>query len=304
MTRTLRLLLVFVCLSHLAFSQQDPLYSQYINNPYVLNPAYAGLTNNFTGTLSYRQQWSGFDGSPKTFNANAHMSLVNNTMGVGLMFVSDKIGYSSTNEVLAAYSYRIHVTDDKILSFGLQAGMVNYQMDNSKLNPQDKSDPLFQGTATDTKPSFGAGVILKSDRFFVGLSVPRMLKTTIDAGGQQPTLYTQHFYLMGSYIFFIGERLRLKPSALLKMVSGAPASVDLNASLIFFENYQAGLLTRDFNTYGIFAQAYIKNSFRIGYVFEVPTGTSVGTNYTTHEITLGLRLNVLPFHDNRSIMSF
>ena len=304
MIRTLCFCLVFACLSMAAVAQQDPLYSQYINNPIVLNPAYAGLTNNLNTAVSYRQQWAGFEGSPKTYNANGHISLFDNKMGAGLMLISDKIGYTTTNEVLGSYSYRIRVTEDKILSFGLQAGMVNYQLDNKKLNLQDPTDPLFQGSISETKPSFGAGVILKNERFFVGLSVPRMLKSTLQTAGLQNTLYTQHIYLMGSYIFFLTERLRLKPSVLVKKVSGAPASVDLNAALIFFENYSAGLLTRNFNTYGLFLHAYIGNSFRVGYVFEVPTGKSVGANYTTHEITLGFRLNVLIFHNNKGIMSF
>jgi type IX secretion system PorP/SprF family membrane protein len=304
MKRTLCFLLVFAGVSMVAVAQQDPLYSQYLNNPFVLNPAYAGLTNNLNLAASFRQQWAGFEGSPKTINGNGHISLFDNKMGAGLMFISDKVGYTTTTEVLGSYSYRIRVDEDKILSFGLQGGMANYQLDNNKLNPQDKTDPLFQGTISETKPSFGAGVILKSDRFFVGLSVPRMLKSTLQTAGLQPTLYTQHFYLMGSYIFFLTERLRLKPSILYKKVSGAPGSVDLNASLIFFENYSAGLLTRNFNTYGLFLHAYVGNSFRIGYVFEVPTGKSVGANYTTHEVTLGFRLNALSFHDNKGIMSF
>ena len=120
----------------------------------------------------------------------------------------------------------------------------------------------------------------------------------------------------GSLVFFLFDLLHLdgedltglpvidRKDRLRALLTGAPASLDLNASLIFFENYSAGLLTRNFNTYGLFLHAYIGNSFRVGYVFEVPTGKSVGANYTTHEITLGFRLNVLNFHDNKSIMSF
>lgn len=73
-------------------------------------------------------------------------------------------------------------------------------------------------------------------------------------------------------IFFLSDRIRFKPAALLKMVSAAPLSVDLNASLILYENYQAGLLTRNFNSYGIFLQTLLKDKFRVGYVFEMPTG--------------------------------
>jgi type IX secretion system PorP/SprF family membrane protein len=296
------LLIVMVCFSLRA--QQDPLYSQYLNNPFVLNPAYAGLTDNLNLSLSYRMQWAGFEGSPKTANLNGHISLADNKMGVGAMFISDQIGGTTINEFFGSYSYRINITDDKVLSFGLQAGFANYQIDNSKANPFDKTDVLFLGTNSETKPSFGFGAILKSEKFFVGLSVPRMLRTTLETQGLQSSLYTQHYYLMGSYLFFISDRIRFKPSILAKLVSGAPASMDINASLIIHENYQAGILTRNFNTYGIFLQALIKDSFRLGYTFEVPTGSSVGSNFTSHEITLGLRLNALSFHKNSGVISF
>ena len=298
------LAMVFASFFFSAQAQQDPLYSQYLNNPFVLNPGYAGLTNNLNFSLGYRSQWAGFEGSPKTINFNSHISLHDNKMGAGLMIISDQIGNSTINEVFGSYSYRINLTDSKILSFGLQAGIANYQIDNSKINPFDSGDPLFQGNSSETKPSFGFGAILKDDKFFVSLSVPRMLSTTIETQGKQASLYTQHYYLMGSYLFFLSERIRFKPSTLLKFVSGAPASVDLNVSFIIHEKYQAGLLTRSFNTYGLFVQALWSDSFRFGYTFELPTGSSVGANFTSHEITIGYRLNALGFHRNNGVLSF
>jgi type IX secretion system PorP/SprF family membrane protein len=186
---------------------------------------------------------------------------------------------------------------------GLQAGIANYKNESSKAKAFDAGDPLFTNETNDTKPSFGFGAILKSNKFFVSLSVPRMLKTTVETGGIQSSLYSQHFYLMGSYLFFVTERIRFKPSALLKVVGGAPASVDLNASFIIHENYQAGVLTRNFNTYGVFLQALFNDSFRLGYTFEVPTG-SVGSNFISHEVTLGYRLDALSFHKNSGVLSF
>lgn len=296
--------IILGCVLSESFAQQDPLYSQYINNPLVLNPAYAGSTNNLNLSASYRNQWGGYEGSPKTINANGHLSLSNNKMGLGLLAVSDQIGSMNRTEVMAIYSYHVRLTSDKVLSFGLQGGVSNFQIDNSKVNPYDAGDPLFQGTMNETKPTVGFGMILRNDKFFFGASVPRMLKSDVSILGEKAALYTQHFYAMGSYIFFLSERLRLKPAALLKVVRGAPASVDLNASLIIHENYQVGVLTRDFNTHGVFFQALFKDKVRLGYVFEIPTASSVGTKFLTHEITLGLRMNVLPFHNNSGVLSF
>ncbi len=283
------------------FGQQDPLYSQYILNPFVLNPAYAGLTDNLNTSISFRQQWTGLEGSPKTINFNSHISLVNNTVGAGLMFISDNIGNTTVNEIITSGSYRINFSKGKILSFGLQAGVTNYQINDSNIRPYDTTDPLFQRKISESKPTLGAGIILKDDKFFVSISVPRMLTSTFETAGLQSSLYTQHYYLMGSYLFLLSEKIRFKPSTLVKLVSGAPASIDLNASFIIQKNYQLGLLTRNFNTYGAFLQMMIKDSFRIGYVFEVPTGTSVGTNFSTHEITLGYRINVLSFHNKTGL---
>ena len=296
--------LVVVFTATAALAQQDPLYSQYINNPFVLNPAYAGLTNNLNMSISYRQQWTGYEGNPTTINANGHISLFDNKMGAGLMIVSDQIGATTVNEVYGSYSYRIKIDNDKILSFGLQAGFANYKTEDSRLTLQDPNDPLFSATTNVSKPSFGSGIILTSDKFFIGLSVPRMLKTTTQVGAYDPTLYTQHFYAMGAYVFFVSERIRFRPSVLAKVVPGAPVSFDLNAAVILHENYTAGLLTRNFSTYGLFLQAIIKDSFRFGYALEIPTNKSVGANFSTHEITLGVRLNVLSFHSNNGVTSF
>ena len=304
MKRISTLLIACIATGSMAFAQQDPLYSQYLNNPFVLNPAYTGLTNNLDASVSYRQQWAGFEGSPTTINANGHISLKDNSMGAGLMIISDKIGATTVNEIYGSYAYRISVASGETLAFGLQAGLVNFKTENSELTLMDSNDPSFIGGTSESKPSIGAGLILTSDKFFIGLSVPRMLKVKTNVDGSDLTAYTQHVYAMGSYIFFVSDRLRFRPSVLAKLVSGAPASIDLNAALILHEKYTAGILTRNFSTYGIFLQAMIKDSFRFGYAMEVPTNKSVGTQFTTHEITLGLRLKVLQFHSDIGVMSY
>ena len=110
------LLLVFVGLSFSGMAQQDPLYAQYLNNPMLINPAYAGLNNNLNASLSYRSQWGGFEGNPVTVNINSHMSLVDNKVGVGFLLVQDKIGNVKNTEFQAAFSYKLKLAD-KTFSF-------------------------------------------------------------------------------------------------------------------------------------------------------------------------------------------
>ncbi len=283
-------------------AQQDPIYGLYINNPLVINPAYTGINNNLTAFTTYRNQWAGFDGSPSTFNAGGHVSLRQNKIGAGLLFVSDKIGENTNTQVTGTFAYKLPVSDGTTLSFGMQAGFINYKMDPSRLTLQDPTDPLF-APINQIKPSLGAGVMLKGDKFMVGLSMPRLINGTFDMGGQKISVYQQTFYFLGSYLFFLSERVVMKPAVLLKAASGAPLSTDLNFNFIIDRKYSAGLYTRSFNTYGITAQVNFLEKYHLTYALEVPTGASVGAQFITNEVMLSIRTSTFTYHD-RAISNF
>ncbi len=291
----------------IAFGQQDPLYAQYINNPMVLNPAYAGLNNNFNASVSYRNQWGGFEGNPVTFNFNSHISLVDNKVGAGLLVIQDMIGSTKNLEVQGAFSYKLPLDDEKTFSFGMQTGFVNFRNNFEDLNLDDDTDEAFTQTENITKPNLGAGAILKSDKYFIGVSIPRLLNTTISVTNsttiQDVQLYNRTIYVFGSYVYFLNENIRLKPGALLRAVKGSPVSVDLNFNVNFNEKYTAGVFTRNFNAYGVQVQAKLGDKLKFGYTFELPTNKSVGTAFTTHELFLGLTMPTFDFHD-RSISTF
>lgn len=299
--------LLFCFLGMSAFSQQDPLYSQYINNPMVLNPAYAGLNDNFNASVTYRNQWGGFEGNPKTFNFNSHVSLVDNKVGAGILMVQDQIGNAKNTELQAAFSYKLALDDEKTFSFGMQAGFVNFRNNYTDLNLEDETDEAFIQGENVTKPNLGVGAIVKSDRFLLGASIPRLLNTTISVsnttGSQDFQLYNRTLYVFGSYVYFLNENIRLKPAVLLRGVKGSPVSVDLNFNLNFNEKYTVGAFARNFNSVGLQLQAKLGDKLRIGYTFEIPTGKSVPTNFLTHEVFLGLTMPTFDFHD-RSISTF
>ena len=294
---------LFILLTAAAFGQQDPLYSQYINNPMVINPAYAGLNNNFNASVAYRNQCGGFEGNPKTFNFNSHVSLVENKVGLGLLVVQDQIGGAKNTEVQGAFSYKLPLDDTKTFSFGMQAGFINFRNNFSDLNLDDPTDEAFIQNENVSKPNLGAGAILKSDKFFFGVSIPRLLNTTLSQGGQDFQLYDRTLYVFGSYAYFINENIRFKPAVLLRAVKGSPMSVDLNLNFNFNEKYTAGVFTRNFNTYGVQVQAKLGDKLKFGYTFEIPMNNSVGSAFTTHELFLGLTMPTFDFHD-RSISTF
>lgn len=280
-----------------AMAQQDPLYSQYFNNPMLINPAFAGSNERLYSGLAYRAQWAGIEGGPATFNFNSHISLLDNRVGAGIIVVQDKIGDVKNTQYGTSYSYRIKLSKSTF-SFGMQAGFVQYATDRNGVNPLDPTDPRF-AAFTETKFNTGAGILLQSERYTLGVSIPQLLASsgTASQSGQsaQVQIYNQNFYLYGGYVIFLTERIEFKPSVLLRMTKGSSASMDLNANLTLNRLYTAGLFTRNLNTYGVLLQGIFKN-VRLGYVFELP-GKSSALNFNTHEISLALSLSVLSHHN-------
>jgi type IX secretion system PorP/SprF family membrane protein len=298
----LYLFILFVVVTRIASAQQDPLYAQYLTNPLLFNPAYAGLNNSLNASLSFRNQWAGYLGSPSTVNLNTHLSLVDNKVGLGGMLIRDMMGPTKNTEAHLTAAYKITLDTKKryVLSFGMQAGIVSSKNDYSQLHLDNPADPLFDQNMNFTSPNIGFGAILLGEKFIFGASVPRMLKVKNDDGTVN---YNQHLYIFTSYVYYMGIRLRLKPSVLLRGVNGAPLSADVNFNVNIDTKYTAGIFVRNFNTYGVLAQAWFRDKFRLGYAFELPATQSVGAQFTTHEITLGIKTAVLNIHE-RSYSEF
>jgi type IX secretion system PorP/SprF family membrane protein len=289
-------LIFFMLLTNALFAQQDPLHSQYMLNPLLINPSYAGLNNNFSGMVGYRTQWTGLEGHPQTMYASAHTSLVNNKIGTGILFLNDRAGNISNTETNISISYKLNF-GKRTFSFGMQAGMQSYRTDYSELKILDPDDYAFTDGWRGSRVNIGAGAVLKGESFFIGLSVPRLLPSVFENGGQEFELYNQHYYLMGSYVHYLSEHLRLKPSVLLRGVKGASVSADIAMNININGIHTAGVFTRNLNTYGVLVQTLVSERYRFGYAFELPTNKSVGTKFTTHEICLGVLLSAFSYHE-------
>ncbi|CAN5444262.1 type IX secretion system membrane protein PorP/SprF [soil metagenome] len=293
--------LLVACYAHL-FAQQDPLSTQYLNNYFLINPAYAGLTKDINLSIGYRTQWAGISGSPVTYNATGHISVRENKVGIGFSALQDKIGADRTTEFNAAYSYRLPLSDGAELSFGVQGGVINYQTDYSDLqiNPNDLK---FQGIS-EFKANFGAGVLVRSESFLFSVAVPHLLPASNKIDSLSTRLYAQNLYIFGGYILPVSYRVKLKPSILLRAVKDAAVSVDYALAFKVDDSYSLGVITRNFSTLGFQAIFSVGDAFRLGYTFEMPLNSSTGLNFSSHEMFFGMRIKALKYHNIEEIKSY
>jgi type IX secretion system PorP/SprF family membrane protein len=291
MNRIRSFTLVLFLASATVFAQQDPISSQYMNNPLAFNPSYAGINDIANITLDTRFQWNALAGSPTTTSLAANSSMFNGKVGLGLMILNDKLGISNNTEVQLSYAYKIQ-SADKVFSFGLQTGVITYKNDYSdpNLNLRVNDDPLFlPGIEKSTTFNIGAGATYMTDKFFLSFSVPRLINTKV-GDGFEVVAYERHYYLTGTYLVEFKSGFRMKPSVLMRGVAGAPLSFDLNLSFLIGQQFWVGAFTRNFNTYGLMAQFDFMDAYRIGYSFELLGNNFVGDMLPTHEIMLSADL--------------
>lgn len=303
MKKTLFILLFLsaaICRS--GFAQQDPLYSMYMFNMMLINPAYAGSNDHLVANGLFRRQWLNFPGSPQTAAFSVHSPLNNDKIGLGLTFVNDQLGDMSTNGVMGTYAYHIKLGKSR-LSLGLQAGARNFAINLTeiKLAPVPVYDDAFSQNISQWSFNFGAGAFWYSDKFYFGASVPH-IRNNILSENQINTVYVArlrtHANVMGGIVTKISPTLRLKPSFLIKYVGGAPLQIDLNANLYWMDLIGVGISYRSFDALVAMAEVQLNRTFRIGYAFDQSVNGLRGYAGGSHEVFLRLDLG---FNKNKTL---
>ncbi len=261
------------------YAQQDAQYTQYMYNTLAVNPAYAGTRDVFSALLLHRSQWVGLEGAPKTQSFNLH-SPVSKRLGIGLSVVNDEIGSGIIKETNfdIAVSYAIDVSYNSKLSFGIKGGGHILNIDFTELIGY--YDELGDLPNVDNKfsPNVGAGLYFYSDKFYFGLSAPNLLETThFDKsekdGSKSSYIATEriNYYIMMGYVFDINERLKLKPSFLVKAVSGAPIQTDVSLNLLYNEKFTLGAAYRLEAAVSALAGFQISDKLMLGLAYDRET---------------------------------
>nr|WP_262707774.1 type IX secretion system membrane protein PorP/SprF [Allomuricauda beolgyonensis] len=246
--KALKLTVLFgMALTGIANAQQDAQYTQYMYNTVSVNPAYAGSRGHLSIAGLYRNQWLGLDGAPETQTLNIHTPVGYRGVGLGLSIVNDKIGPTSETYFDVDFSYTIQTSFEGRLSFGLKGSAhmldIRYsELDEFEVDPQLQSQQDIQNKFS---PNLGAGVYYHTDKFYVGLSVPRILETThFDSSSVSTAKELMNYYFITGYVWDLNPFLKFKPTLLTKVVQGAPIQVDLSANFMFNERFIAGAAYR------------------------------------------------------------
>jgi type IX secretion system PorP/SprF family membrane protein len=204
--------------------------------------------------------------------------------------INDKTGYESLTYIYTDFSYTIQANEDVDVSFGLKAGVTTYKLASELYNSVfTGGDQYFNDRLDRLNPNIGAGILFHSDKWYAGLSMPKLINHDLNDASDYKALERVHYYMIAGYVFDLSESVKFKPSTMVKYTKGAPVSTDLTANFLFNEKFWLGgsyRINGEQGAFGALADFQVTDQFRVGYTYEIPTGEIRPYTSGSHEILL------------------
>lgn len=293
--KTLKKIILVLCLGFVSVSlnaQQIPMFTHYMNNTLMVNPAYAGSRDAFSITALHRSQWVDFNGAPITQTLSMHTPLRNEHIGIGLSILNDKIGPTNNTSIFVDYAYIMRLTEKSKLSLGISAGGSMFQANLSDLELDVIDDPAFQNNIDNhITPNFGFGVYYSRDRFYAGISTPMLLQNSYSGTQDNDNILIgkehRHYFLIAGAMINMTQNVAFKPTTLVKITASAPAQIDLTTSFVFMEKFLIGAMFRTGDAFGGLVGLNITDQLHLGYSYDWSYGLKTAKyNQGSHEIFL------------------
>lgn len=319
------IILSFVLCTTLAFGQQEPQFSQYNRNQYLVNPGAAGAYDFLDITLGGRMQWAGFENAPKTTYIYASSALPNKMKpryyprtstrrgpirnprkGMGRLkhaFGGYLLGdqYGAYRQIKFAGTYAIHLplSNELNLSFGVDLGLSNraFLKDRAQtLNVitgvgTDATYDQYTMNVNDYTMDVGAGLYLYSEDLYFGISADQLTGDLVRFGNGllnfDPNI---HFRATAGYTFRTQNDVTITPSVLAKYLISAPISIEGGVQVEFQERFWLAASYRSSQTIVGMLGFNINDVFKMGYSFDFATSDIKRNSVGSHELVLGIMI--------------
>jgi len=317
-------LLVTACLSK-SFAQQLPVYSQYMMNGFLVNPAVAGHEGYTAINVTAREQWLGLKDAPGTYAVSLQSRLLKNSfvtrsasiqkrkrvmsrsgrVGYGIYAYLDMAGAFNRTGIQGTYSYHIPLENAQ-LSFGISLTGFQFGINENKIKLLEAQDDLLSTTEKSAfVPDANFGVYFTNNAFYAGASAMQLLQSALKIGADKNGpgyKMIRHYYVTAGYRFEISPEVLLEPSFLFKTTEKYISQIDVNLKSYIGENYWAGVSYRTGGSYGLTEETINGNGsaaiimagikvdkFYFGYAFDYNFSAIGSRTLGSHEIMAAIK---------------
>jgi len=274
-------------------AQQLQTSSMYDMQGVLHNPSTAGVYSHGLVGATYRSQWDGFSGSPRTATVFGSFDLPDSKIGLGGYIYNDKTGPTSRTGLQLAFAKHIPAGNGGKFSLGIEARGQQYAIDRAKLTQSLGSDPALGTQENRFVFDAGFGISYTDKHLQLGASVSNLVQSKLNfytgnlGTSEQARMY-RHYYFHGSYKWHADDATTITPNFLMIYLPNAPLEFQGGVRVEHQEVFWWGVALRAKQSFILSAGVHIHKQFTIGYSFDIyKTPMSVydaGAN--AHEVLL------------------
>jgi type IX secretion system PorP/SprF family membrane protein len=291
------LVIVLVIGSFLGHAQQPEIYNQFFMNPYLYNPAYAGVEGHTVIYALYHNQWANIEGAPQISHVSFHTPLKGG-IGIGAMAFNDTQGLLSKTQGKISASYLITMDREHHLRLGMSIGGGTQGVNFGELD--DPSDPAFLNISQNTSyllSDFGA--TYHFGHFNLGFSIPNLISYDQFQSESLSPLRVKpldNMMFKVNYRGHISHDLAIEPHLIYRFSNIVPDQLEGTVIFHIYHVMWAGATYRQDNTFAVTIGAKIKEKIAVGYGYELGNLNISNLLGPTHEIHIGFHLGSKKAH--------
>lgn len=237
------------------------------------NPSTAGVNGSLFG-VSYRTQWSGISGAPKTATVFGSIALPDHKIGLGGYIYNDKTGPTSRTGISLAFAKHIPTANGGNFSLGIEAKGQQYSLDRAKLTATLGADPAIGSSDNKFVFDAGFGISYTGKKFQVGAAASQLVQSKLNfytgdlTRTEEGRLY-RHYYFHGLYKWNVDANTVLIPNIMIIYMPNAPTEYQGGIRVEHNETFWWGAGYRARQSWMLSAGVHVKKKFTIGYSFDI-----------------------------------
>ncbi|HIA05672.1 MAG TPA: type IX secretion system membrane protein PorP/SprF [Flavobacteriales bacterium] len=264
-----------------ALAQQDAIYSQYMFNEVVVNPATAGLEDQASAVLLVKRQWENMPGAPmgQSFSMDGPLK---DRVGIGLHFVADQFGPNRNTGVFGSVAYKLDIGKNK-LALGFRGGIKSYTINWAEIEYASGRKGWVAYNHNTVAATMGLGARFYTENFYAGMVLNNLAEPSLNLqkeGIDQYGVLYQTVTLSAGHDFRLNDKMGLATSVLMKFGEYPVGDFRFNVNFLYLQKYWIGLGLTEAGG-NILLGAKIGESVMVGLAFNgspPDVGSSLGTS--------------------------
>ena len=253
----------------------------------LINPASTGIEGQMIG-VNYKTSMMGIENGPKVQSLIYH-SDENKNASWGISVQNEKVNIESYGIASFDYSYKLQISPNTKVNFGLKGGVFFNSIDISSIERvTQENNSSLKLVNNYWNPILGMGVFLKGNNYFLGISINNLLNSNRyqkENGIVSQAIDKGQLYVSSGIDIKITDILILRPSLIYSFVKNLDSQLTAITNLEINNKISVGLGVSNnyYTNYQILFKGF--KNFELGFGYESRNGIN------SQNVTSALKAN-------------